>query len=642
MKAFLASIFSDLVAAAIWGGLVIAVGLLLVRFREIFKSPPSPRRILGPTPPHESVPHIPFPNGLSSPLERANWLEGQNHKEALDDLTFFFPDDCIDGLTLKRRVGGGRTTVVWEALNEDEETVAVKFLRGGVIHDRSVVAQFASSARLLYRFRSESVAGVLSKPRAWPTDQAPLTYFYSLDFCEGEPFKVFNLTHPERRTEVVRALAKLACELDKAHEQGAVFRDLTPNDLVVDHTRLANDPSGAVQLMDFDSVAKEAPQPHQLTITLGYSAPEAFEDPKHVDRSADIFSLARIIASVYYGGPLPNAYTANLSETVNLLNCPARIKQLLLRATSQHPSERPPSMRMFSEQLEAALATGSQPLVFETILHERRKIYSLVVQACIGTVFAVAASRFLLSWWPGVHLSNTPWVATFHGILGGLMWGTFHTITFLLYLILVRNRYGSRPVIAALFCAIGGLIAGLILAVPSITVTHPTVLQCLGWISAKAAGSAHDFPALIRVRSAIIETRMVWAYPFTGLLTGLGLGLCLNRGVSIAIEANSSGTGVLPVPTKDEAIPAEAIRQSLGKVLGSWRSHLCLAIPLIFAFLATLVLRPALPAAGLECSGLNPDPIIRSFGQGANHYLGAIGLVAGFFYRVPLIKAVWR
>jgi serine/threonine protein kinase len=621
--------------------------------KQLFIHEPGPP--LPPPPPPPPEPGPSFPDSLSSPQERADWLQSQGHQQALDDLAFLLPNDCINGLTLKRRVGGGRTTVVWEAWSEDDERVAVKFLRADMVNDRSVVAQFVSSAKLLYRFRSESVAGVLSKTQAWPTDRAPLTYFYALDFCEGESFKVFNLTHPGRRTEVVRALAKLACELDKAHEQGAVFRDLTPNDLMVDDTRLASDPGGAVQLMDFDSVAKEAPQAHQLAITLGYSAPEAFEDPDHVDRSADIFSLARIIAYVYHGGPLPNAYTANLAETVNLLNCPARIKQLLLRSTSQHRSERPQSMRAFSEELEAALATGSQPLVFATIMHERRKIYLLVAQACIGTTVAIVLTRLLLSLWPGVHLSNTPWIATFHGIIGSLMWGSFHTTAFIFYLVLIRNRKGSRPAAAALFGAAGGLIAGMIVAIPSVLVTHADVLLCLGWITPHAIGQSYlEVVAGKRMLSAISETRMAWSYPITGLLTGCGVALCLDRGISIAIEASSSGSGVLPVPTKDDAMPVAALRESLRKVLGAWESHLYLAFPLIFAFLAMVVLHPnildseqrntllRLTGVRLPPCDVAPEPLIRSIGEGANHYLGAIGLVMGFFYRIPLIKPKWR
>jgi hypothetical protein len=648
------SILDELVATVVVTLLVfIATRFRSVWFGKMFGSeqlfPPEP----APPQSAKQVSCPSFPDGLT-PRERAKWLQTQADHHALDDLAFLLPNDCIKllpndcikDLILTRRVGGGRTTVVWEAWSEDlDKKVAVKFLRRRIVDDRSAVDQFKSSAKLLHDFRSESVAGALGKPQAWPSERAPLTYFYVLEFCEGTPLTKFALEYPERRTEVVRALAKLACELDKAHEQGVVFRDLTPADLMVDAPRLVSDPGRAVRLMDFDSVAKESALTH-LAVTLGFSAPEAFEYPDEVDRRADIFSLARIIAYVYHGGPLPNAYTLSSAEISNLLNCPARIKQLLIRSTSHHKTERPESLRAFSEELEAALATGPQPLFFATILHERRKIYPLVAQGCIGTTVAVALTRWPLWLWPGVHLSDTPWVATFHGIIGGLTWGGFHTAFFILYLILIRNRYGSRPAVATLFGGAGGLIAGMIIALPSVLVTHPDALLCLGWITPLTIGDSYlNVQAGARMATAIFETRMAWSYPITGLLTGIGVALCLDRGISIALKASPSGSGVLPVPTKDETMPVAALKESLGKVLGAWQSYLYLAFPLIFAFLAMLVLHPHMldskQLEDLRCN-VHPEPLRRAIGEGANHFLGVIGLMTGFFYRVPLVKPIWR
>jgi serine/threonine protein kinase len=658
MKNFFEDVFSNVVGGVVYAGLAIILGILFVWLRKFFITPPKKR-----TPPPEKPKPEPysdptFPDSATSLRERARWLQSQNNHKALDNLAFLQPGDSINGLKLTQKVGGGRTTVVWEACSEDlGGKVAVKFLRGGMAKDVSSVEQFKSSAKLLQLFRSKSVAGVLSQTQAWPTSRGPLTYFYVLGFCEGQPLKDFALEHPEQRTEVVRALAKLACELDLAHEQGVVFRDLTPADLMVDGVRLANGAvQNAVRLMDFDSVAEEATQAHQLAITLGYSAPEAFEDPDHVDRRADIFSLAKMIAYVYHGGPLPNAYTASSTEIINLLNCPARIKQLLIRATSHDKTQRPESMRAFSEELEAALQKGTHALAFATIVHERRKIYPLVAQAALGTTLAIVLTRSALWVSPGVHLSDTPWVAVFHGVIGSLMWGSFHTIFFLLYLILVRNRYGSRPAMAALLGATGGLLAGLVVAVPSVLVTHSPTLVCLGWIIRPDGVDLANIPPLTRMTSAIKHTGMIWSYPLTGLLTGIGVALCLNRAISIAIEASSSGSGVLPVPTKDDAMPRAARWKSLATVLGTWQSHLYLATPVIFALLAVFILHPHIPTDAelallnpadpsrpliQECLA-NPESLLNSFGEGINHYLGAIGLVIGFLYRIPLIKPNWR
>lgn len=602
---------------------------------------PAPNPPSDPSRPSEPVSHPPFPQELTSPAERAEWLRVQGHAQALDDLAFLQPGDRIDDLDLKERIRGGRTTVVWKAWDQKiGAPVAVKFLRQSLVSERSLVCQFQFAAELLSKVQNTSIVGVKGVAPPWPDEGAPLTWYYILNFCEGVPLRDFVTAHPERRTDVVLALAELARDLHRAHQSGVVFRDLTPADLMVEATP-PDTSELVIRLIDFDSVAQRcAPAAHRLPATLGFSAPEVFDTPGDVDHTADIFSLARIVAFVYNGGPLPNTYGSSAADVVKLLNCPATIKKLLGSATSPNRSERPRSMHVFGKELGEAVQLGKRPLVFETIPHERRKIYLILAHACFGTFLMMMIARPLLTLWPGVQLSDRVPVAVFHGVIGSLMWGAWITASFLLYLIVFRSRYEARPAVAALFGAVGGLIAGLWCALPSVLVTNEKPLQCLGWIPASVLkdGTAGT---LARISVAVADTRMALAFPLTGLLTGIGVALCLHRGISIATEASSGGSGVLPVPTKDEAIPPAAVRKSLALLLGAWQSHAYLAIPFVFAFLVAPILDPAQNSVA-GCNGLLPRLWWRSFGEGAVHYLGSLGLVTGFFYAIPLIKPTWR
>ena len=130
---------------------------------------------------------------------------------------------------------------------------------------------------------------------------------------------------------------------------------------------------------------------------------------------------------------------------------------------------------------------------------------------------------------------------------------------------------------------------------------------------------------------------MLLAFPLTGLLTGCGVGLCLNLGIAMAMRASVRGAGVLPVPSKQPGMDGPRFAHSARPLLLSWRAHSFLLFPVLFAYLVTLGLNPEL-AVPADCLPVAPREIQRSFGEGIVHYLGAIGLVAGFFFAVRTKK----
>lgn len=606
------------------------------------QSVPKYERLVKPERPAPPPRQITFSPEKDSPEKRAAWLDDTKNYDALDDLVYLQPGDRIGELLLRERIGGGRTTVVWRAWSDDAgREVAVKFLRYRSLGEASLVEQFQKSADLLSGFRNEAVVGVLRCPKPWPCGSPTLTWHMPVTLCSGTPLPILT-KRPELRTDLVRALGRLACDLQEAHDNDLVFRDLAPEDLLVDQDALADVSRKAIRVIDFDGIsATGAPRARLPAGPPGFAALEAVAEMSDVDGRADVFSMGRIAAYVYNGGEAINLYAFSTAEAVGLLNCPPRVKDVLVRATAPRREDRIKSLCIFGKELQAALDGTRRRDVRDTLRQERRKINLIVAQACLGTYLMMMIARPSLALWPGVHLSDRSWVAAFHGLFGSIAWGTCITTAFLLYLIRIRTRRGPSKLWAILYCGVGGLLAGLLCDLPSLLVTNEHTLQCLGWIPSSVVHGG-EATSGARLASAFLGTRMAWAYPLTGFLTGCGLALCLDRGITIAHSASVSGSGVLPVPTKDDVIPAGAMSQSMRKVLKSWTALLYLAIPLLFAWLVALVLNPAAPGEALQCNHVLPHPWARSFGEGAVHFLGAVGLTAGFFYRIALVEPSWR
>jgi hypothetical protein len=125
---------------------------------------------------------------------------------------------------------------------------------------------------------------------------------------------------------------------------------------------------------------------------------------------------------------------------------------------------------------------------------------------------------------------------------------------------------------------------------------------------------------------------MMLAFPLTGLLTGLGVALCLYYGIEMALQLNPQGSGILPIPAKRARRGIQPGAGILSRLLTSVRAHLFLAFPALFSFAVAFFLNPSKPPQSFGCTILPNE--WRSLGEGVIHYLGAIGLTIGFFWGI--------
>jgi hypothetical protein len=351
------------------------------------------------------------------------------------------------------------------------------------------------------------------------------------------------------------------------------------------------------------------------------------------DARVDIFSLARVAVYILYGGPLPDPYAASNMDLIDCIYCDPAVKKILRVALSIEPGNRQCSLAEFLDQLEGAVVKSEQGArlgaVKDMIAEEHEKAHVVVRHAFLGTLFVMIVARPVIVLLHGltapslnVYLSNLPWVALFHAFIGSWVWGSLIPIGFLMYSAFLHLEGKWGYVVAAAICGLAGFIGGAVCAAPAILVTNPGTLYELGWIAAVRDSSTKD-----RLHDAIMVTKMFWAFPITGLFTGLGAGFFLNAGVKELTE--QSNQHVIPVPAKAHRFAGTTMSSFLF-VFRARGAHLALLAPIVFPWVVMLAI------------GAQLDSVFSSIGEGIVHYLGALGLLVGFFYRVVRYPTVQK
>jgi tRNA A-37 threonylcarbamoyl transferase component Bud32 len=552
--------------------------------------------------------------------------------EALREMSFISAGDVLDDrYRLLARVGSGRVSVVWKAYDlARDKVVAVKLLCYPHIHDESVVRRCHYTVRVMSELSAANVAAVNEQVRELEVAGERKLVYYILEYVDGEPLDSYATRYPNQKARLIDGILELGRSLADAHAKGIVHRDLKPSNILV-HA------DGTMKLVDFDSVLRLGDRrvSHRDIGTFGYSAPEVLNATSDPDMRADIFALGRVVSYLYYGGSdLPNVYEQSVYDVIDLLNCAPVVKESLEQATAVPPSRRYPTMKDFLTDLGRAVTEDREyPLPFlPTMRREWNKISALLQQSFYGTFVTMIVARPTFAGFGLAHLSDVARVGAFHAIIGSLVWGTFISGAFILFLILFGRSAVPRVakyMTAALCCGMGGLLGGMLVAVPSVFVTNGQTLTCLGWLT--------NADSMNRLQQALLETRMMLAYPLTGLLTGVGTGIALYRGIEIALRLSPQGSGVLPVPAKRSPRAPLVGASVLRSLLLSPSVHLALAFPIVFSFAVSSVLNAAAPPpTSIDiCRGVVPNELWRSVGEGIVHYCGALGLVAGFFWRVP-------
>ncbi|WP_256839091.1 serine/threonine-protein kinase [Ornithinimicrobium faecis] len=238
-------------------------------------------------------------------------------------------------LHVLRRVGTGGFASVWLAHDPAlDSAVAVKVLADNWAERSDVRERFLAEARLLRRVDGDGVVrvydiGELDDGRPWLS----MTYADRGTLADrlpwaGGPVGAMALLHD------------LADAVDTLHRHGIVHRDLAPGNIL-----FVSDPRRGERVLVGDlGLAKDLGFASGLTQPGGtgaYRAPEQLEVSDQVGPATDVYALG-VLASELLGGHLTPAQ-----------------EQVLSRARSAEPAQRPDSPQHLVAELRAAATTGA-------------------------------------------------------------------------------------------------------------------------------------------------------------------------------------------------------------------------------------------------------------------------------------------
>lgn len=298
---------------------------------------------------------------------------------------------------VKRFIARGGMGEVFEGANvNSDEKVAIKVMLPALAADPSVISMFRKEARTLTRLNHEALVSyrVLAQE-----PQLGVLYIVT-EYVDGT-----NLADQLGRLtptpdQLVALLRRLAEGLRAAHQLGAIHRDISPDNVLLEDGRLDR-----AKIIDF-GIAKDL-DPGSATIVgegfagkLSYVAPEQLGDfGRDVGPWTDVYSLGLVILavaqgrSVAMGGSLVDAVDKRRAGP-DLTGMPPEIRPVLESMLRPNPVERLRSMDEVLAMLDLAAipheGTGPPP---EPRAAPRR---GLLIGAAVGGLILLALVGWLM------------------------------------------------------------------------------------------------------------------------------------------------------------------------------------------------------------------------------------------------------
>ena len=285
---------------------------------------------------------------------------------------------------VKRFLARGGMGEVFEGSNViSEERVAIKVMLPALAADPNVIELFKKEAKTLTKFSHEA----LVKYRQISQSKEFGVLYMVTEFIDGKNLADVLSTIEPTEEELTQLLRKLASGMAVAHDYGAVHRDLSPDNVMLEGGSLSRP-----KVIDF-GIAKDLDAGAKTVIgdgfagKLNYVAPEqlgAFG--RSIGAWTDIYSLALVILAVIHGkntqmgGSLIDAVKKR--ETVpDLSKAPESLQPILDKMLQPDPKDRYQSMH----EVVAALPGGTPT---QTVVIEQKGVSKPVM---IGGVVGLIA-----------------------------------------------------------------------------------------------------------------------------------------------------------------------------------------------------------------------------------------------------------
>ncbi len=296
--------------------------------------------------------------------------------------------DCLNHIfRVDRFLARGGMGEVFEGINVNtDERVAIKVMLPALAADEKVISMFRKEAKTMTRLHHEALVGyrVLAQE-----PQLGVLYIVT-EFIDGVNLSDALGKIKPTEDELAGLLKRLASGMAVAHRLGAIHRDLSPDNIL-----LEGGDYHKAKVIDF-GIAKDL-DPNSKTIVgegfagkLNYVAPEQLGDfGREVGPWTDVYSLALVILAVIQGknvrmgGSLVDAVDKRRAG-VDLSMVPEKLKPVLEKMLVPDPKQRIRSM----DEVVAMLGGPGAVERVETIVEVQRGPSKGVL---IGAAVAVLA-----------------------------------------------------------------------------------------------------------------------------------------------------------------------------------------------------------------------------------------------------------
>ena len=328
-----------------------------------------PRTVFSPGSHPGAVPPPPPPPPASQPTEPVSGGPRPTSYPSPTSIGSFAPRDVGVGIQVgdvlnhifevRRFLARGGMGEVFEGINVNtDERVAIKVMLPQLAADPNVIGMFRKEARTLTRLNHEALVSyrVLAQE-----PQLGVLYIVT-EFVDGVNLADVLGKEQPSAADLALLLRRLASGLRVAHQLGAIHRDMSPDNVLLEGGEL-----GRAKVIDF-GIAKDL-DPGSKTIVgegfagkLNYVAPEQLGDfGRDVGPWTDVYSLALVILAValgknvQMGGSLVDAVDKRRAGP-DLSAVPEEIRPVLAKMLAPNPADRLRSMDEVLAELEPKIA----------------------------------------------------------------------------------------------------------------------------------------------------------------------------------------------------------------------------------------------------------------------------------------------
>ncbi len=264
---------------------------------------------------------------------------------------------------VKRFIARGGMGEVYEGVNiHTDERVAIKAMLPALAADPNIQKLFRNEAATLTRLTHPALVryrGLTKEPQ--------LDVFYiATDFIDGVNLEDTLGKVQPTAAELLALIRRLAAGLAAAHEQGAIHRDLSPDNIILENGKLEQ-----ARIIDF-GIAKSL-DPGAKTVIgdgfagkLGYVAPEQLGDfDRQIGPWTDVYSLALVMLALVSGRhvDMGGSYVEAIDKRrkgPDLAGVPAEVRPVLEKMLVPDPAQRLRSMEdVIAATLPKAAATDT-------------------------------------------------------------------------------------------------------------------------------------------------------------------------------------------------------------------------------------------------------------------------------------------